>query len=198
MHLSFIGGLEGDYRTKTVSFGDRVEALMGPIANWEQELNVQHADRLGHNQTHLIADRIDLFDSSDLSWNRNQPGRTSKNVWEVKAVQRVTVRTQTDKGLVAASGDELKYDSGTDTVRISGAPQKATILFPNPNDPASPSTLNVGTFAMQLKTGNMEMTLSSFEGQLPSSMQRAGTNPAPQPANNGMVLPSPRSFPNRP
>lgn len=201
MHLSFMRGLEGDYRTKTISFSDRVEALLGPIASWEQEVNVQYADSLGKNQTHLIADRVDLFDSSDLSWNRNNPQRKQSTSWEVKAMQRVTVRSQTDKGLFAASGDELKYDSGSDVLRISGAPRNATILLPNANNPNSPSELKVGTFAIQLKTGNFESTLGSFEGQLPNNMQRAGIVPLgptqTNPPSSGPVLPSPRNFPNR-
>lgn len=206
MHLSFMRGLEGDFRTKTVSFSDRVEALMGPIANWEQEVNVQYADTLAKNQTHLIADRVDLFDSSDLSWNRNNTQRKQTNSWEVKAVQRVTVRSQTDKGLFAASGDELKYDSGSDVLRISGAPQNASILLPNADNPNDPMKLKVGTFAIQLKTGNFESTLGSLEGRLPSNMQRAGTYPASPPGAgapgtpppvNGPTLPSPRNFPNR-
>ncbi|MFN7840837.1 MAG: hypothetical protein ACK5YR_11830 [Pirellula sp.] len=201
MHLSFMRGLEGDYRTKTISFSDRVEALLGPIASWDQEVNVQYADTLAKNQTHLIADRVDLFDSSDLSWNRNNAQRKQSNSWEVKAVQRVTVRSQTDKGLFAASGDELKYDSGSDVLRISGAPQNASILLPNANNPNSPSELKVGTFAIQLKTGNFESTLGSFEGQIPNNMQRAGTfplgNPPTNPPSSGPVLPSPRNFPNR-
>jgi hypothetical protein len=206
MHLSFMRGLEGDFRTKTVSFSDRVEALMGPIANWEQEVNVQYADTLAKNQTHLIADRVDLFDSSDLSWNRNNAQRKQANSWEVKAVQRVTVRSQTDKGLFAASGDELKYDSGSDVLRISGAPQNASILLPNADNPNDPMKLKVGTFAIQLKTGNFESTLGSLEGRLPSNMQRAGTYPASPPGagapmtpstTNGPTLPSPRNFPKR-
>ncbi|MCU0713071.1 MAG: hypothetical protein MUC43_13500 [Pirellula sp.] len=200
MHLSFLRGLEGDYRTKTISFSDRVEALLGPIASWEQEVNVQYADTLAKNQTHLIADRVDLFDSSDLSWNRNNPQRKQSSSWEVKAVQRVTVRSQTDKGLFAASGDELKYDSGSDVLRISGAPQNASILLPNANNPNSPSELKVGTFAIQLKTGNFESTLGSFEGQIPNNMQRAGTVPLgsqSNPPSSGPILPSPRNFPNR-
>ncbi len=198
MHLSFLRGLDGDYRTKTISFSDRVEALLGPIASWEQEVNVQYADTLSKNQTHLIADRVDLFDSSDLSWNRNNPQRKQSSSWEVKALQRVTVRSQTDKGLFAASGDELKYDSGSDVLRISGAPQNASILLPNANNPNSPSELKVGTFAIQLKTGNFESTLEALKVRYPTTCSVLAPFPLGTPntpPTSGPVLPSQETSP---
>lgn len=198
LHLSFTGRLEGDLRTKKASFFDRIDALMGPIASWDDQVNVHRAERLSKNQTRLSADQLNLFDGGELSYNQISPsnrGEAPPPAWELEAVSRVQVESITDKGRVTMEGHSLKYAAKEDTVIVSGSPRQAALftLYPADGSPSDFIDTRLPNISIQLKTGAIKGNISRIEGPLPPNMQRAG-----QPAQNPLVpapnplLPDPR------
>lgn len=198
LHLSFTGRLEGDLRTKKASFFDRIDALMGPIASWDDQVNVHRAERLSKNQTRLSADQLNLFDGGELSYNQISPsnrGEAPPPAWEIEAVSRVQVESITDKGRVTMEGHSLKYAAKEDTVIVSGSPRQAALftLYPANGSPSDYIDTRLPNISIQLKTGAIKGDISRIEGPLPPNMQRAG-----QPAQNPLVpapnplLPDPR------
>jgi hypothetical protein len=175
LHLLFMGRIEGDMITRKVSFFDKIDALLGPIGGWDDQVNVHYAERLSKNQTRLLANQLNLFDGRELMPNNAAPYGRSPNdpAWEIEAVSKVILDSETDQGLVSMSGDSLKYVSLNDTVHIAGSPQAATITHPG-----SGGNMQFSNFSMQLKTGAIKGNIRSIETNLPQNMQRATPNNA--------------------
>jgi hypothetical protein len=204
VHMSFGGRMEGVFENRTVTFLDRVEALMGAIASWNDEVNVYRVDRLGRNQTLLISDQLSIFDGSALSWNQNS-GSRGRSSWELQAKGRAKMESNTDSGEVSVQADSLKYSAANDVVRIDGLPRQPAIISRVADRQSAPVELVLNTASIRLKTGEIDgMQIERFGGPLPSNLQPPGpipANPSPSrpanaPATGGTsILGNPRILP---
>ncbi len=199
LHLSFMGRLEGDLKTRKASFYERIEALMGPIVSWEDQVNVHHAEHLGPNQTSLISDQLDIFDGSLLSYNQISPTNrpaSQPTAWEIEALSRVRIETLSDKGRISLEGHSAKYGARDDHVQIFGSPRQTAVVTLHPLNGSSGQEVRLSNISMHLKTGNIKGNIDRIEGTLPNEYQRAGVPvsqpPATTPANQGPPLPDPR------
>jgi len=205
IHLSFIGRMEGNMERRSATFYERIEALIGPIASWDDALNVHTVDRLGRNQSLLFSDQLDIFDASGLSWNQSPDrnlGAANNAAWEIAASGRVQMQSSTETGDVIVLANALKYAAISDTVRVEGSQQQpARINKAQINTP--PIDIQVKSAAIRLKTGEMDLQGISIEGTLPQSLQPANAPTGPlksSPAGPGASknLPSPRDMPMKP
>lgn len=186
VHMSF-RDLRGDLKTRQASFYRDVQVLLGPIATWEDQVNVHLTQRLGPNQTLIVSDEVNLFDGSELSYNQVAPvNRSAKNpAWEIQARSRVRLESMTDQGVVTMEGESLKYAAKDDVVHIAGSGAKSAVITA-PNK----SAMSIKSLFMQLKTGEMRGTLEGIEGVLPPTMQHA--TPPTATKNLEPTLPSAR------
>lgn len=210
IHLSFVGRMQGALAQRNASFFDRIEALIGPIVDWDDEVNVHKLDRLGKNQSHLISDQLNIFDASGLSWNQNQNASRVKpptSSWEIEAQSRVVMSSNTDNGQITIEADRLRYSAANNMVGVERSPRQSAVISRVQANGAQPEKLAVSHAAMNLKTGEFDMTISKFEGNLPLNMQPPGQAPpqrptvaAPpqQPNSNSNLLRSPRDNPLQP
>ena len=205
IHLSFLGRMEGNMPQRRTTFYDRIEALMGPIASWDDVLNVHAVDRLGRNQSVLYSDQLNIFDASGLSWNQspnNNRGVASKVGWELEALSRVQMQSNTESGELSIQSERLSYAAISDSVKVDGSPRQPAHLS-KVQDSTPQLDLYVKSAAVRLKTGEIDMEISKFEGSLPPSMQPGNAPSSPpktQPAGQGAnkILPSPRGNPFKP
>ncbi len=200
IHLSFDGRMEGDMVQRKAMFYDRIIAMLGPIASWDNALNVHAVDRPGRNQSILNSDRLEIFDASGLSWNQSPnraPLSSTRSAWEIAAQSGVKMQSNTDTGDVFIVGESMKYSAINDTVRIEGSPQQPAHI--------SKAGFNgyIRSAAYRLKTGEFEGQITRIEGDVPSNLQQAfsanGTpnvQPSGLPRSNGN-LQSPRDIPLR-
>ena len=205
IHLSFIGRIEGNMAQRRATFYDSIEALIGPIASWDDALNVHTLDRLGRNQSSLRSDQLDIFDASGLSWNQPQNvnrGAVNNAAWEIEARSRVRMDSNTETGDVLIQAGALKYAAISDTVRIEASPQQPAQISKTQVN-AAPINLQVKSAAIRLKTGEMSVQIVNVEGAMPQNMQGTGSpvasrqnQPTGQPAKN--ILPSVRDTPFKP
>ncbi len=205
IHLSFIGRMEGNMAQRRATFYDSIEALIGPIASWDDSLNVHTLEQLGRNQSTLRSNQLDIFDASGLSWNQPQNksnGAVNNAAWEIEASSRVQMQSNTETGDVTIQAGALKYAAISDTVRIEASPQQPAHISKTQAN-AKPIDLLVKSAAIRLKTGEMVVQIVNVEGALPQNMQGAGAPATPrpnqsggQPANN--ILPSVRDTPFQP
>jgi len=200
IHLSFAGRMEGDVVQRKATFYDRILALLGPISSWDDALNVHSVDRPGRNQSILNSDQLSIFDASGLSWNQeaNRPPKSANSsAWEIAALGRVQMQSNTDNGEVYVVGEGLKYTAISDAVRIEGSPQLPAHI--------SMAGFNgyVKSASYRLKTGEFEGQITRIEGDLPANLQPSRGSVGPvkaqprmEPSSNGS-LQSPRDIPLR-
>ena len=196
IHLRFEGKMEGNIAQRSATFVDRIAALIGPIASWDDSLNVNTFDRLGRGQSVLFSDQLNIFDASGLSYNQAS-NATRTAAWEIEAYSRVKMQSNTDSGEISVEANSLKYAAASDTVRIEGTQgQPAHIGKYQPNTPQV--DLQIINAAYRMKTGEItSMQISKFAGDFPQSMQ-PGNAPAGQPQTkppgqpNNSRIPSPR------
>ena len=188
IHLSFMGRMEGNMAQRRATFYDRIEALIGPIASWEDTINVREVDGPGRGQSLLVSDQLSIFDASGLSHNQS-PGRereaANNAAWEFEArslegQSRVHMQSNTESGDISIQAHSLKYAAVSDTARIEGSQrQPARISKVQQNLPRM--DLQVINAAYRLKTGEVSGQISKFEGELPQTMQPGGNPPSGQP-----------------
>jgi hypothetical protein len=183
--------MEGNMAQRSATFVDRIAALIGPIATWEDAVNVNTFDRLGRSQSVLFSDQLNIFDASGLSWNQS-PNAPTTAAWEIEAVSRVKMQSNTDSGEISVEANSLKYAAASDTVRIEGTQGQPAHINTSQHD------LQIINAAYRMKTGEItSMQISKFSGDLPQKMQPGNGpvgQPPSQPANqpNSPRIPSPR------
>ena len=197
IHLTFMGRMEGALQTRMVTFYDRIDSLIGPIRGWDDEINVHRSgETLGPNQSRLISDQLSLFDASSLSWNQNAPGGSSGSnpaAWEVVAQSRVSMSSRTDRGDLTIEADRLGYSAAKDMVRIDRSPRQSAVIRQIMSDGTAPFELHVSTASLKLKTNEIDMQVTKFEGGLPANFQPPGQNPAGTTVPGPMTVQPPRS-----
>lgn len=190
LNLTFVGRMEGSVPQRIVSFYDKVAALLGPIATWEDPMDVRNSERLASNQTRLICDQLNLFDASSLSYNQT-PAARSKGAWELDALGASQLTSRTDSGDVVVDASRIGYAAVDDAVRIEGTVQRpATIrrLGGEGNADAG-QAIQVSSATMRLRTGQINAQIRKIEGSLPMNMQPPGAQ-VPSGPSGGKAPPS--------
>jgi len=203
LHLTFVGRMEGSVPQRIVSLYDKVAALLGPIASWDDQLDVRNSERLATHQSRLICDQLNLFDASSLSYNR--VATASKGAWELDALGASQLTSRTESGDVVIDASRIGYAALDDAVRIEGTVQRpATIRrIGGENNAEAGQSIQVSSASMRLRTGQINAQIRKIEGALPLNMQppgpqapgsRNGATPLPGPQGSSPTLPSARDF----
>ena len=189
LHLTFVGRMEGSVPQRIVSLYDKVAALLGPIASWDDQLDVRNSERLAPQQTRLVCDQLNFFDASSLSYNR--VGSSTKGAWELDALGASQLTSRTESGDVVVDANRIGYAAVDDAVRIEGTVQRpATIRrIDGENNSDAGQSIQVSSALMRLKTGQISAQIRKIEGALPLNMQPSGTQTPPGP-NGARPLPS--------
>ena len=197
IHLTFMGRMEGALQTRMATFYDRIDSLIGPIRDWDDEVNVHRSgETLGPNQSRLISDQLSLFDASSLSWNQSSQNISTganASAWEVVAQSRVSMSSRTDRGDLTIEADRLGYSAAKDMVRIDRSPRQAAVIRQVMSDGSAPLELHVSTASLKLKTNEIDMQVTKFEGGLPANFQSAGQTPGGTAPPGPMTVQPPRS-----
>jgi hypothetical protein len=205
LHLSFLGRVEGYMQQRMVSFYDKIDSLLGPIKDWNGAVDVKYAETLGPNQSRLLCDQLNLFDSSGLSYNQNRMG-PKQAAWEIDALGNAQLASRTDSGDVVIDGNRIGYAALEDLVRIEGSSRRAASIrrIPIAGQQGEADEFQVSSATMRLKTGQLDAQIRRIEGAVPPQFQRPVDTqtpgvPGPQskqgtPNAPGSALPSPRDF----
>jgi len=204
LNLTFVGRMEGSVPQRIVSFYDKVAALLGPIASWDDQLDVRNSERLALHQSRLICDQLNFFDASNLSYNQ-VTASGAKAAWELDALGASQLTSRTESGDVVIDASRIGYGAIDDAVRIEGTVQRpATIRrIGGENNSDTGQSIQVSSATMRLRTGQVNAQIRKIEGAFPLNMQTPGGQPpavqsgaTPLPASQGSLptLPSARDY----
>ncbi len=191
LHLTFVGRMEGSVPQRIVTFYDKIAGLMGPIATWEDFVDVRNAERLLLHQSRLICDQLNLFDASSLSYNQQRLSNPN-GTWELDALGAAQLTSRTDSGEIILDASRIGYGAAQDAVRIEGSTQRAATIRRLETEGAAEGgqSIQVSSASIRLKTGQIDAQIRKIEGALPNTMQPLG---GPKPSSPD-VLPSARDF----
>lgn len=205
LHLTFVGRMEGSVPQRIVSLYDKVAALLGPIASWDDQLDVRNSERLAPQQSRLICDQLNLFDASSLSYNQGAALRP-KGAFELDALGAAQLTSRTESGDVVVDASRIGYAAADDAVRIEGTVQRpATIRRLTGSNPSAPGqsdagqSIQVSSASMRLRTGQINAQIRKIEGAFPMNMQPGSPQPGSnqpnsnQPSNSPMGASAPNS-----
>lgn len=207
LHLTFLGSMQGNFAKGEVEFIDHIEALYGPIRQWDDVLDVNQLKSLALDQTLMTCDKLKIFSTSDLSWNRNMAG-PGNQAWELAASGKVTIDSMTSSGELKVSAPEVQYAGLQELLRIYGSPHEPGVITRrNAARPSElPLTLEVSFIEVNARTldhGKMQLIRASggmnANPRPGEPMQGAGSQGAFQPGAGPVKqepIPSPRMFPN--
>jgi hypothetical protein len=200
LHLTFLGRVEGSMPQRLVSFYDKIDSLLGPIVGWDDLVDVRKAEALGPNQTRLLSDQLNLFDSSGLSYHQTRMG-PREAAWELDALSNAQLASRTDSGDVVIDANRIGYAAMEDSVRIEGTSRRGASIrrIPLAGSGGQADEIQVSSATMRLKTGQLDAQIRRIEGALPPQFQRP-VDPPKTPANSvpggpGQAAPAPPSLP---
>jgi hypothetical protein len=201
LHLTFVGRMEGSVPQRIVTFYDKIAGLMGPIATWEDFVDVRNSERLLLHQSRLICDQLNLFDASSLSYNQQRLSNPN-GTWELDALGAAQLTSRTDSGEIILDASRIGYAAAQDAVRIEGTTQRAATIrrLETQGTAEGGQSIQVSSASIRLKTGQIDAQIRKIEGALPNTMQPNTMQPnTTQPiggpkSSSPDVLPSARDF----
>jgi hypothetical protein len=190
LHLTFAGELEGFLDRMEFVFKRQIEVGMGPIANWEDSIDVAQLQQLTPGQMLLSCEQLRVYESTQIPSAAivGSTGPQSLGVWDLEADTNVVFEGRTPTEVFAGTATRLGYQAVKDIVRIMGSPRQAAVLQRTPqNEP--PAKLSIRDASFRLKTMEIiDMQLEQFQLDLQSGgggAPRSSLPPSGSNINNG-------------
>lgn len=185
LHLTFAGELEGFLDRMEFLFKRQIEVGMGPIATWEDAIDVAQLQQLTPGQMLLSCEQLRVYEATQVpsAAVAGSQGMQSLGVWDLEAETNVVFEGRTPTEVFAGTAAKLGYQAVKDIVRIIGSPRQAAVLQRMPqNEP--PAKLSIRDASFRLKTMEIiDMQLEQFQLDL----QGGGLAPIPPPANGSNI-----------
>ena len=143
-HLTFRESMRGFLDRSELYFQGKVELAAGPLATWEDAIDLAKLQRLTMNQIHLDCDLLKVYDTSGLSSTASPAAgqdRASK-AWEFQAKGNVHFAGKAESGDYQGEGAEVTYVQAKELLTLFGEPRRPARIIKTPNDPASEGTIN--------------------------------------------------------
>lgn len=195
IHLTYLGQMDGSYAQDRVSFTQDVAAVIGPIKDWNQALNVDTINMPAPGQTKIETNQLSIYSTKERptvkEMERRFPG-SAKSAWEIETIGNVIVDSNTEQGMMNLTADKGRYDALYEVLWFAGVPTRPA-HFRQYSGPTMPhgAELDLMEGSFNLRTGAMQMSATNFSGGLPAQYQRPGQAPAPpQQQNNVPVAPN--------
>jgi hypothetical protein len=181
LHLTFAGELEGFLDRMEFVFKRQIEVGMGPIATWEDSIDVAQLQQLTPGQMLLSCEQLRVYEATQVPSAAvvGSTGSQSLGAWDLEADTNVVFEGRTPTEVFGGTATKLGYQAVKDIVRIIGSPRQAAVLQRMPqNEP--PAKLSIRDASFRLKTMEIiDMQLEQFQLDL----QGGGVAPVTAPPN---------------
>ncbi len=150
-HLIFRESMSGFLDRSEINFLGKVEVAAGPLANWDESIDLAQMQRLAIHQMRLDCDLLKLYDTSGLSSTqaitgsasiRGAGGDRAGKSWEIQARGNVHFAGKAESGEYEGEGAEVTYVQSKELLTLFGEPRRSARLIKTPNDRSVEETIN--------------------------------------------------------
>lgn len=125
LHLKFRNAMQADLNDRQVSFSGKVELGIGPVASWEEFIDLDAMRILKPEQTLLGGDLLRATDLSDFKRTQSAatqlaPGPTSEGAWEFEAMGNVVFEGRREAGEFAGRAHTISYNQTKELIVMAG------------------------------------------------------------------------------
>lgn len=199
-HLVFRESMRGFLDRSEVYFQGKVELAAGPLATWEDAIDVTQMQRLKMDQIHIDCDLLKVYDTSGLSSigtltsaNSQSAGNPATKAWEFVAKGNVNFAGKAESGDYEGYGSEVNYVQAKEQLTLLGEPRRSAHVIIKPAGSSQAQVVNwsVQHAVINPRIGSLESYKMGEEG-INVQLQNPNNNPPFAPVPNG-PLPNPRS-----
>lgn len=143
-HLTFRDSMRGFLDRSELYFQGKVELAAGPLATWEDAIDLAKMQRLAMDQMHLDCDLLKVYDTSGLSSTVSPAAgqdRASK-AWEFQAKGNVHFAGKAESGDYQGEGAEVTYVQAKELLTLFGEPRRPGRIIITPNNPGTKEIIN--------------------------------------------------------
>ncbi len=143
-HLVFRESMRGFLDRSELYFQGKVELAAGPLATWDDAIDLARMQRLTMNQLHLDCDLLKVYDTSGLSstGGRVSTGERNTKAWEFQAKGNVNFAGKADSGDYEGNGSEIAYVQAKELLTLLGEPRRPARVIIKPAPPSQASVIN--------------------------------------------------------
>lgn len=202
-HLQFRESMRGFMDRSEIYFQGHVELAAGPLASWEDAIDLATMKQLSMDQMMLSSDLLKAYDTSSLSSTASLNGEEVANQnWEFQAKGNVNFAGKTKSGDYEGSATELVYVQALEQLRLFGEPRRPASLkrTPAPGSPQGVSNISVEYAAINTRTlevPSYKMGENGISWELPTGAPAGTVGPGqtlpgvlePQTPNNAVRNP---------
>lgn len=144
-HLTFRESMRGFLDRSELYFQGKVELAAGPLASWEDAIDLARMQRLAMDQIHLDCDLLKVYDTSGLSSTAGFAVGQDRAIkaWEFQAKGNVHFAGKAESGDYQGEGAEVTYVQAKELLTLFGEPRRPARIIKTPNNPAVEGTLNL-------------------------------------------------------
>ena len=202
-HLIFRDSMRGFLDHSEIYFQGKVELAAGPLASWDDAIDVTRLQHLALDQMHLDCDLLKVYDTSSLSTtgpaaspSRGSAGGATKT-WEFQAKGNVHFAGKAESGDYEGSGSEVNYVQAKELLTLLGEPRRAAHVIIRPSGPSQASLINASVeyAAINPHIPSLEsykMGAQGIDVQLQGSQSQGTGQPSGQPTPPRGDIPNPR------
>ncbi len=192
-HLVFRDSMSGFLDRSELDFLGKVEMAVGPLASWDDSIDLAQMQTLKLDQMQLDCDLLKLYDTSSLSGTSNLaagPDNSSK-AWEFQAKGNVHFAGKSESGDYAGDGSEVTYVQSKELLTLMGEPRRPAHIIRSPANRETEGTIHASVeyAAINPRTGAIENYSVGQEG-IRVELPAAGSDSTGGSSSLGPALPT--------
>lgn len=196
-HLIFRESMSGFLDRSELNFLGKVEVAAGPLASWDESIDLAQMQRLTINQMHLDCDLLKLYDTSSLSSTASlaSGGDRASKAWEIQAKGNVHFAGKAESGDYEGEGAELTYVQAKELLTLFGEPRRSARIIKTPAAHSLERPINASVEYASINPRTLDIRFKIGQDGIRVDAPNAGSNApggiAPQGSN--LPVPNPRS-----
>lgn len=157
-HLSFRDSLVAFLDRNEVVFDGKIELASGPLANWQQTIDLAKLSQLTRDQILLNCDQLKVYDTTGLSSTASfAPAGESPGTFNFQATGNVVFEGRAESGYYSGNGYRLNYEQAKDQLVLVGDGRSPALLKRLPDAQAPGDKLAQGSHTAHVNSATINI-----------------------------------------